>query len=331
MPDIKIFVSHRIDIESELIDNPLYVPVRCGAVFDDKNPMNIAGDDTGDNISEKRMSFCEFTVQYWAWKNVRADYYGMCHYRRFLSFADKHFKTDEFNMVRFAELTPIAKRKMGLLNSEKMKQIIAENDIVTSEYAPVPQIPTPSGKAKTVRELWNAHDGVFFEKKIIELMFELIRRYSPEYSRSAEEYFSGGLHRGFNCFVMKKEFFDQLCEFQFPIMFEIERALDMRGYTQTMKRSPAFVGEMLYGIYIFHCEKTKRLKIKEVQLAFFANTEKIKGRADLMMRYIKYTADKAARAVVDPIMPKGTRRREVLKNIYYTATPAKRRGRADIK
>ena len=37
-PDVKIFVSRRIDIDSVLVDNPLYVPVRCGAVFDKENP-----------------------------------------------------------------------------------------------------------------------------------------------------------------------------------------------------------------------------------------------------------------------------------------------------
>ena len=87
MNSIQIYVSHRIDINSELVDNPLYIPMRCGAVFDQENPMGIAGDDTGDNISERRMSFCEFTVQYWAWKNIRADYCGLCHYRRYLSFS----------------------------------------------------------------------------------------------------------------------------------------------------------------------------------------------------------------------------------------------------
>ena len=35
-PDIKIFVSHRIDLDSETIDNPLYIPVRCGAVYDER-------------------------------------------------------------------------------------------------------------------------------------------------------------------------------------------------------------------------------------------------------------------------------------------------------
>lgn len=74
-PDIKIFVSHRIDLDSETIDNPLYVPVRCGAVYDEQEDVRMLGDDTGENISERRMSFCELTVQYWAWKNVKVDYY----------------------------------------------------------------------------------------------------------------------------------------------------------------------------------------------------------------------------------------------------------------
>lgn len=34
--NIKIFVSHRIDINSEIINNPLYINVRCGAVFDNR-------------------------------------------------------------------------------------------------------------------------------------------------------------------------------------------------------------------------------------------------------------------------------------------------------
>ena len=91
MKDIKIFVSHRIDLDADCLDQDIYVPVRCGAVFDNKSS-TIAGDDTGDNISEKRMSFCELTVQYWAWKNVDAEYYGLCHYRRYLAFSDEKFE-----------------------------------------------------------------------------------------------------------------------------------------------------------------------------------------------------------------------------------------------
>lgn len=331
MEDIKIFVSHRIDIESELIDNPVYVPVRCGAVFDEQNPMKIKGDNTGNHISEKRMSFCEFTVQYWAWKNEYADYYGLCHYRRFLSFAEKRYKTNEFNMVYEPMMMPWHKKKYGLLNEKRLKRIASEYDLITSEYADVRKIPSPIGQVETVRELWEAHDNYFFEKSSIELMFQLIDKLAPEYSISAREYFMGHMHRGFNCFVMKRELFERLCEFQFPILFELEKMLDTGNYSQTMKRTPGFIGEMLYGIFIYHISENEDVKIKEVQLVFFNNTDKINSKTELLSRCFYACMDKLLRLIIDPFFPIGSRRREKMKRIYYKVTHAKKRGVAEIK
>ena len=331
MSKICIFVSHRIDIESELIDNPLYVPMRCGAVFDAENPMGIAGDDTGANISERRMSFCEFTVQYWAWKNCAADYYGLCHYRRYLSFSEKRYKTDEYNMVHVPSLTGFGKQRYGLLDRPSMETIITEHDGITSEYADVSKIPTPKGPQKTVRAMWEAHDGEFFENSSIDLLFTLIDQLAPEYSQSAREYFDGSLHRGFNCFVLRRELFDRLCRLQFPIMFEAERRLDTTGYTQTMKRTPAFLGEMLYGIFMYHITVHEGRNIQARQLVFFSNTERIRSRGDLIKRILWFWFDKGLRTIADPILPKGSQRREKVKDIFYALIPAKQRGVAYIK
>ena len=50
--DIKIYVSERIDQKAELIDNQLFVPIRCGAVFDKRSDENMLGDYTWDNITD---------------------------------------------------------------------------------------------------------------------------------------------------------------------------------------------------------------------------------------------------------------------------------------
>ena len=331
MSEIKIFVSHRIDIESELINSPIYVPVRCGAVYDKINPMHIAGDDIGDHISHKRMTYCEFTVQYWAWKNVKADYYGLCHYRRYLSFTDRRFKTDVYNMIYDPVLTPSAKTRYGLLNSTAMEQLINRYDIVVSEAAEVRKIPTPVGYVSTVRQLWDAQDGVFLEISTLELMLKLIDGLAPEYSLSARNYLESGRHRGFNCYVLRRELFERLCAFQFPIMAEIERQVDTTGYGQTMMRTPAFIGEILYGIFIDHVIHWEQWRVKELQLVFFRDTEKIRGRMDLVKRCLWSGLDRVLRVIVDPLLPKGSRRREAVKHIFYYITHAKQRGVANIQ
>ena len=135
-PDIKIFVSHRIDLDSETIDNPLYIPVRCGAVYDEREGVTMLGDDTGDNISEKRESFCELTVLYWAWKNVKADYYGLCHYRRYISFADKSYrpKNDKSGFYTADRLNEKNIKKFQLNNTNKIVSEISKFDFVTTPY-----------------------------------------------------------------------------------------------------------------------------------------------------------------------------------------------------
>ncbi len=65
-------------------NNEMFIPVHVGAALA-KQELGIQKDSDGDNISCFNPYCCELSATYWLWKNVEADYYGLCHYRRFFS------------------------------------------------------------------------------------------------------------------------------------------------------------------------------------------------------------------------------------------------------
>lgn len=79
--DIKIIVAaHK---KYHMPEDSCYLPLHVGKKG--KDDLGYLGDDTGDNISEKNPYYCELTGLYWAWKNLKADYIGLVHYRRHLA------------------------------------------------------------------------------------------------------------------------------------------------------------------------------------------------------------------------------------------------------
>lgn len=267
-PDIKIFVSHRIDQDSETIDNPLYIPVRCGAVYDDREGITMLGDDTGDNISEKRMSYCELTVQYWAWKNVKADYYGLCHYRRYIGFAGKKYETgiEEANngcvVEQCLDQTRVAKH---CLNEEEMRKVIEDYDIIAID--PIKIDITNYGAMKGSPDYHNMDD--------VDLAMDIIKRKYPQMITAVDSY----MHHSpncwlYNCWVMKADIFDEYSRWLFEILTEIEANVDNSYYSQQMYRTPGTLGERLWGIYLTYLIEQGKRRIKRQQLVFFKNAKK---------------------------------------------------------
>ena len=100
-PYIQILVCYHKP--SPIIANEILKPILVGAknakpeVVSEleslcaKKGVEILKDDTGEHISELNPYFCELTAMYWAWKNLKADYYGLFHYRRVLDFDPSNF------------------------------------------------------------------------------------------------------------------------------------------------------------------------------------------------------------------------------------------------
>ena len=220
------------------------------------------------------MSYNEYTVMYWAWKNAAADYYGLSHYRRFLSFSDNNHKAGTLNQVFVNEFTPYTQSVFGLLDEESIRQQVTSADIIVSHDYDMRKDCTHDYLSKGVREIWLKHFSSYLKSEHFDLVLTLISKHAPMLYDDAVKYMNGNRFRGFNIFVMRKDLFHELCEFMFPILFEFDGAIDRTGFSETQNRAVGYVGEWLYSIWIYHKQKTRAYTIVEKQLVSFADTAK---------------------------------------------------------
>lgn len=273
MSNIKIGVAcHK---PSVLPNNALFMPIQVGSK-NAKNRMNMAHDDEGDNISEKNPFYCELTAQYWLWKNQEADYYGLCHYRRYLCFEKvNNARINERKQIVGYALDDYNIKKYGLDNEEKMREIIEQNDAVVGELEEVSRLYTPRGSKRTAMAHWRAHHRALIMNEDLDKMLEIFEKKYPSLGSDAREYLNTNTFLGFNCFVMKKEMFNEMCEIEFSVLQELEKYVDLSHYCQQLTRIYGFMGEIICSAYIYHLEK-KNHKIKHVPLVYFEYTDEEK-------------------------------------------------------
>ena len=229
--DIKIVVAtHK---KYWMPDDPMYLPVHVGAAG--KESIGYQRDDEGENISEKNANYCELTGLYWAWKNLQADYIGLAHYRR-------HFS----NGKRFGD------KKEKVINTAQMEQKLKNTDVL---------LPTPRNYwiETNYSQYAHAHHAIDLDTTR-EILQEKYPQYIPAWDSSMKK--TTG-HR-FNMFIMKKNLFDQYCEWMFDVLFELEKRLDISTYNKNDSRVFGFVSERLLDIWI----ETNGIQYKDTGYVF---------------------------------------------------------------
>ncbi len=114
MKDVKLIIaSHK---KYTIPEDGMYLPVQVGA--EGKNLIDgYSPDNTGENISSKNPYFCELTGLYWAWKNLKNDYIGLVHYRRYFT-AKSKIPNDEEEKFKI------------VLSQEECEKLLETNDII---------------------------------------------------------------------------------------------------------------------------------------------------------------------------------------------------------
>ena len=251
---IKVAVAYHKPWQS--VKDDIYLPIHVGASKSSLE-LGIQKDNEGDNISYLNPYYCEITALYFLWKNIKADYKGLCHYRRFLSFKKESqiSKIEHISLLYIARLLRLTGLKIHYTNpryqflsyDKFVKQIQAEEEVVNKllyDYDMI--VPSVTIFSNTVRE----HFQNVIGEKPIKVLDQLMEETTFSY-----DYFelinSHGCNGG-NISIMKNDIFNEYCEFLFPLLEKHMKMLLSHEEIESGKylRISGYIAEMLTSLFI---------------------------------------------------------------------------------
>lgn len=230
-------------------EDPMYLPVHVGRAGKDLD-LGYQGDNEGTHISEKNASFCELTGLYWAWKNLDADYLGLCHYRR-------HFRGK-----------PGGDKWDCILTASQAEELLKDADVLLPKRRNY-YIET------SYSQYIHAHPA-----EGLDLAFALAAAQGKAYEQAVETAKRRTWVHIYNMFIMKREILDDYCQWLFGILFQVEARLDTSGYSAYDKRVFGFLGERLLDVYL----EANGIPYREVPVMFMEKQNWLKKGGAFLRR-----------------------------------------------
>lgn len=227
MKDIIVLIAtHR---EYDMPKDGMYVPVRVGSALANDD-YGYTRDDTGENISTKNPNFCELTALYWGWKNVKADYVGLAHYRR-------HFS------VRGGK-----NKNARILTEVQAQKLCEKYDVIL-----------PKRRRYFIETLYSHYEHTH-DAAHLDTTRDIIAVQSPEYLDVYDKVMKRTWAHVFNMCIMRKDLLDAYCSWLYPILFELEKRVDVSTLSSFDARLFGRVSELLLDVWI----EQNKLKYKEI-------------------------------------------------------------------
>lgn len=257
MKDLQIFVcAHKFD-SCTRTEYP-YVPIQGGRALHPDVELGYITDDTGDNISQKNASFCEWTVHYWVWKNVKdIKYVGLCHYRRYFDLSVKQIE----NIMHHHDVIVVKQDNNKMLSrKERLDDLI---------------------------RMTCMEDAYLFLNTFIDV--------HPNYKSDLIDYYYNSRDSvPYSMFISDKKTYDKICEFIFPVLFQMDKLRKKNGYSRP-DRAIGYFGEFSLGLAI----KCLGLSTYRAPLSFIGEKQFKKKRLKMVAREIKYYIERTAYLFID--------------------------------
>lgn len=246
--DIELYVVYHKP--SKLYRSDIIIPIQAGRALN-KNKYKrffsqMIGDDTGDNISMLNDRYSELTALYWIWKNSKAKYIGLMHYRRFLNLYNR---TEVQSFEDFG------------LTRENVEKIMADADVVTARYSGL-----------------NIGDNIYehylhnhYSEDLYVVVRCIVKRY-PKMAADLYRFLLKDSYVPFNMFIARKQVIDEYCKWLFDVLLAADGDIDfphgLYDSSQKMsemsltyqRRAPGFIAERLFTFWMEEYEDKYRYK-----------------------------------------------------------------------
>ena len=157
-------------------------------------------------------------------------------------------------------------------NDEKIKSLCREYEIIIPEPTDVTNVPIFDAEIKTVKNLWEYKYGKDMPNNMIDTFLSTLKHMNFPLYNEAVEYLSTKYHIGYNCFIVSKEIFNEMCELIFNTLSVLENEYKNMDNLNEYPRTLGYLCEIIFGIYMYNAKRNK--KYKEIPLIFFGETRK---------------------------------------------------------
>ena len=264
---IRIFVTTHKDVNT--FHSAILQPVQVGAKRPRKRLLWAFQDDSGESIADQNAMYCELTTQYWAWKNIKAEYYGFCHYRRYFDFSPEHHDENPYGEI-MDDFIDWDSQKRYRLDDASMGKEIAGYDVVTTGINDVSLFPE---NYMDLRDHYRR--APYLNIADLDHMMAILREEHPDYSVDADTYLSGSKSCFCNMYVMRRDIFFRYCEWMFPMLGRFIDEWNPDVQCREMLRTPGHLSERLFNIFLIHEKRVNpQLKTHEMQCVHFEHPER---------------------------------------------------------